>query len=210
MTLGNLRGPIVIPQNLQPRTDFTSDYFFTPEFFYGEVNESSSIQSLIGQVAPLIKSRAAISEEEYAFFNSLYSVPANAFFGRYDFVKVSYDYVSFEVRRMLDEVLEVSIPESDISNLIIEIIRCEKKQVLKFFDTNQWVHSTDNMMTNAFGAIAATCSDRSVELFAYHSKIQASSRTSIADGHISEDDKVKAKLILHKWLALHFAEEFTN
>ena len=207
MTLGNLRGPIVIPINAAPREEYQSTYFFTPAFFM-DADESSSVESLIAKIQADVESTANISQEEYASFNKVWSVPQNAFFGKYDYVKVSYDFVSFEVRRMIGEVMGAKIPESDLSLLILEIIRCNDGQVMKIFDSNQWAHSTDNMLTNSFGVLAATCGKHNVELFAYYSKIQASSKIRITT--ITPETRKNHKYILGKWLALHFVREFNN
>jgi hypothetical protein len=207
MELGTLKGPIVVPINAQPRENYQSSYFFTPSFFM-DADESSSVESLIAKVKADVESVAAISQQEYDSFNQVWSIPQNAFFGRYDYVKVSYDYVSFEVRRMVSEVLGASIPESDLSALILEIIRCTDGQVLKVFDSNQWAHSTDNMLTNSLGVLAATCGDKNVELFTYYSKIQASAKIDITT--ISPETRKLHKQVLGKWLALHFVREFNN
>ena len=207
MELGDLKGPIVIPQRPAPREDYASSYFFTPNFFY-QVDESSSVETLLGRVHKHVERIASISDEEYADFNKYWSVPSNGWYGRYDFVKVKYDYVSFEVRRMVTEILGAKIPEEDLGRLILEIIKCQDGQVFKVFDSNQWAYSTDNMLINSFGVISATCSTDYVQLFSYFSSTQAASKTDLAN--ITETMRKRHKNILGRWLALHFVREFMN
>jgi len=173
-----------------------------------DVDESTSVESLIAKIKSDVESIASISQAEYDSFNQIWSLPQNAFFGRYDYVKVSYDYVSFEVRRMLQEVMSASIPEADLSALVLEIIRCTDGQVLKVFDSNQWAHSTDNMLTNSLGVLAATCGSKNVELFSYYSKVMAAAKVDILT--ILPETRKEHKKILGKWLALHFVREFNN
>lgn len=193
-----------MPCNPQPRPEVPSDYFFTPDFFY-EVEEASSVSSLIHMIKADVEQIAKISQAEYDSFNQRWKLPANAFFGKYDYVKVDYHHAANAVERMVKDILEADLPEADLNNLVAEIIYCQHQQVLKIFDSNMWAQQADNMLRNTLGIMAATCKQDHIEIFGYFSKVQAQNKPGV-----QADDAQKAadRGILSKWLALHFIAEF--
>jgi hypothetical protein len=148
---------------------------------------------------------AQISQADYDSFNQRWSLPQNAFFGQYDYVKVDYHHAAFEVKRMVKDILETTLPEQDLNNLVSEIIYCEHQQVFKIFDSNMWSQQSDNMLRNTLGLLAATCKDSHIELFAYFSKVQAQAKCGV---QTQEAQKAEDRAVLSKWLALHFIAEF--
>lgn len=152
-----------------------------------------------------IEQIAKISQAEYDSFNQRWRLPQNAFFGRYDYVKVDYHHAAYEVQRMVKNILEANLPEEDMNNLVAEILYCEHQQVLKIFDSNMWAQQADNMLRNSLGLLAATCKDTHIELFGYFSKVQAQSKPGVMS---DEAQKAADRAILSKWLALHFIAEF--
>ena len=198
------RGPVVIPVKAQPRQDVSSDYFFTPSFFY-EVEEASSVSTLIHLIKVDVEAIAQISDEEYESFNKRWVLPSNAFFGSYDYVSVDYHHAAFAIKRMVSEVLQVTLPEADLNELVAEVIYCQHQQVLKVFDSNMWNQQADNMLRNTFGLFAATCKKSSIEIFAYFSKVQVQNKAGIITPRAQRDSD---RAILSKWLGLHFVKEF--
>jgi phospholipase C len=152
-----------------------------------------------------IEQIANISDEEYKSFNERWVLPYNAFFGQYDYIKVDYHHAAYEVERLVKDILETSLPEKDMNNLIAEIIYCEHHQVFKIFDSNVWAQQADNMLRNSLGVLAATCKEHHIELFAYFSKVQAQNKPGV---QCDEAQKIADRGILSKWLALHFIAEF--
>lgn len=148
---------------------------------------------------------AKISQEEYDSFNTRWTLPQNAFFGRYDYVKVDYHHAVYEVKRMVKDILEADLPENDLNELVAEIIYCEHQQVMKIFDSNIWAQQADNMLRSTLGILAATCKGSYIEIFGYYSKVQAQSKPGVIN---DEAQKIKDRAILSKWLALHFIAEF--
>jgi len=174
-----------------------------------DIDEATSVQTLLHELSEQVEAVGQITDSELADFNQIWSVRENAFAGNYDYISVSYDFVGSEIKRILKDVLRISLPEADTSALIYEFMRCSNGQVLKIFEGSLWNKNLpDNILAEGLGVMAATCGHRGIQLFAYQSRIRAEAKVDILT--ISPETRKAHKELLAKWLSLHLVREFNK
>ena len=209
--LGRPIGPLVIPIDAQPRVQATSQYFFTPDFFYGLTEEASSVSSLIELIRGDIQRIGYISEKEYDSFNRRWSVRGTPCQIRsYDYITVDYRHATDEVVRLLNQTIGVNLPKADLNSLLTDVLYCgrnnQAKQILKVFKISPPSVEDKSVLRSQMGILVGTCRLNSIDLFAYSSgvDVQARSDLSDVDSEVIQSDRS----ILERWLVLNFAAGF--